>query len=71
MDKTLRFKTNINCGGCVASVTPALNEVEGIRHWEVDTQSSDKILTVHAEGISEADVITAVQDAGFDIELLN
>jgi hypothetical protein len=33
----LHFKTNINCGGCVAKVTPKLNETEGICHWSVDT----------------------------------
>jgi hypothetical protein len=31
--KTLKFKTNINCGGCLAKVTPFLNE-EKTRHPE-------------------------------------
>lgn len=71
MDKTLKFKTNINCGGCVAKVTPALNEVKGIRHWEVDTQNKDKLLTVHVEEISEEEVVAVVQEAGFRIEVLH
>lgn len=66
----LQFKTNINCGGCVASVTPFLNEVEGISHWEVDTTNKDKILTVHSDGITKEEVIQKVQEAGFKIELL-
>lgn len=37
--ETLQFKTNINCSGCVAKVTPELNETEGIWHWNVDTNS--------------------------------
>ena len=70
METTLKFKTNINCGGCVEKVTPHLNEVEGICHWEVDTTDAHKILTVHSEGISEEQVIQTVQNAGFKIETL-
>lgn len=69
--KTLQFKTNINCGGCVATVTPFLNNAEGICQWEVDTTNKDKILTVKAEQISEQQIIDTVQKAGFKIEPLN
>lgn len=68
LDKTLKFKTNINCGGCVAKVTPFLNEADGVCHWEVDTTNKDKILSVHSEGITEQEVIQKVQEAGFKIE---
>lgn len=47
--KTLKFKTNINCSGCVSSVTPHLNNMEGVRNWKVDTQDPDKVLTIEAE----------------------
>ena len=40
--KTLKFKTNINCGGCVSKVTPFLNNQEGVESWEVDTVNPDK-----------------------------
>ncbi|MBN8703165.1 MAG: heavy-metal-associated domain-containing protein [Bacteroidetes bacterium] len=70
-DKIIKFKTNINCGGCVAKVTPFLNEAEGICHWEVDTENKDKILSVHTEEISEEEVIKKVKEAGFKIELIN
>ena len=66
--RTLKFKTNINCGGCVAKVTPKLNETEGICHWSVDTTNPDKILTVETENISAKEVIEAVSKAGFKIE---
>ncbi|HRG39429.1 MAG TPA: heavy-metal-associated domain-containing protein [Bacteroidia bacterium] len=69
-DKIIKFKTNINCGGCVAKVTPFLNEAEGICHWEVDTENKDKILSVHTEEISEEEVIKKVKEAGFKIEIL-
>jgi len=70
-NKNLQFKTNINCGGCVAKVTPFLNEADGICHWEVDTINKDKILSVHSDGITKEEVIQKVQEAGFKIELLN
>ena len=66
--ETLQFKTNINCGGCVAKVTPKLNETEGICHWSVDTNNPDKILTVETKDISAKEIIEAVNKAGFKAE---
>lgn len=65
------FKTNINCGGCLARVTSALDSSEGICHWEVDLNSKEKTLSIHSDGISEKEIIETVQQAGFDIEPLN
>jgi len=70
-NKNLQFKTNINCSGCVAKVTPFLNESMNIGHWEVDTNNKDKILSVHSKGIKTEEVIQKVQEAGFKIESLN
>ena len=64
-----QFKTNINCGSCIRSVTNFLNELEGVERWEVDTEDPDKVLTVEG-GMEEAAVIEAVEDAGFDAESL-
>ncbi len=68
--KTLQFKTNIKCGGCVAQVTPHLNTVEGIIHWEVDTAHPQKILTVKTDQAGASEVKKAVQNAGFAAEPL-
>lgn len=65
-----RFKTNINCGGCVEKVTPFLDKVEGIKSWKVDTNDADKILTVETEGAGEEQVVEAVKKAGFNIEVI-
>ncbi|MCE7044475.1 heavy-metal-associated domain-containing protein [Dyadobacter sp. CY312] len=70
-DKNFQFKTNINCGGCVAKVTPFLNDAEGVCHWEVDTTNKDKVLTVKSEGITEQEVMEIIQKTGFKIEPLN
>ena len=68
METPLKFKTTINCGGCLAAVTPSLNQSVGEGNWQVDIDNPDKILTVHA-GTADADtVITAVSKAGFKAE---
>jgi len=69
MDK--KFKTNINCGNCVRSVTGFLNDVTNIESWEVDTNNPDKILTVKGENCNTTSIIEAVEEAGFDIEAMN
>lgn len=69
--KTFQFKTNINCGGCIKSVTPHLDNAEGIAKWEVDTTNPDKILTVQSEGISEDEVIEVVKKAGYNIAVIH
>ena len=66
--ETLKFKTNINCGGCIAKVTPSLNETIGENNWQVDTQNPNKILTVSGTEVNKSEVIRAVQKAGFKAE---
>lgn len=68
--RTLRFKTNINCSNCVAKVTPFLDKKEGISSWKVDTDNSDKILTVETEDLEEVDIIKTVKRTGFEAEAL-
>lgn len=63
--ETLTFKTNINCGGCVAKVTPHLTEEKGIKNWTVDTANPQKILTVETDTLSENEVIQILKEAGF------
>jgi copper chaperone CopZ len=68
---TLQFKTNINCGNCIKSVTPFLNALETVDRWQVNTDVSDKILSVEteeSEAMVKQQVEKAVQDAGFRIE---
>ena len=69
--KTIQLKTNINCGGCVAKVTPALNEAIGENNWQVDTQNRGKILTVSGTEVNKDEVIKAVKKAGFKAEEVN
>ncbi|QKG55555.1 heavy-metal-associated domain-containing protein [Hymenobacter sp. BRD128] len=67
----LRFKTTINCGGCIKAVTPALNKEVGAENWQVDTASPDKVLTITSGRVSAAQVLAAVEQAGFQITPLS
>ena len=64
--KTLKFKTNINCNGCIATVTPSLNQVKGIEKWNVDISNPQKILTVETSDLSEDEIISVVNKAGYN-----
>lgn len=67
-NQEFKFKTNINCSGCVAAVKPHLDAASGISSWEVDTDNRDKILTVQSNGISEQEVMDTIKKAGYTIE---
>lgn len=68
--KTIKFKTNINCGSCIKSVTPALNELDNVDLWSVDTENPDKVLTIELDDDNETVVVEAVKSAGFEIEVI-
>jgi len=69
--ETLKFKTNIKCSGCIATVTPYLNEVSGQDTWKVDLESPDKVLVIDKrKEITSADVVSALQKAGYRAEAL-
>lgn len=63
------FKSNIKCMGCVASVTPELEKVEGLASWNVDITNPNKWLTVDVESEEVLDAVQdAVEKAGFKAE---
>ncbi|MCX6215483.1 heavy metal transport/detoxification protein [Spirosoma sp.] len=65
----LKFKTNIKCGNCIATVTPFLNEAVGEGNWEVDVKDPKKVLTVST---ATADTVRqAIEKAGYKAEPLN
>lgn len=65
MEKT-KFKTNIKCSSCVATVTPFLNEAGGENNWQVDLQDPERILTVAM--MDNKKVIEALKKAGYKAE---
>lgn len=67
--EALKFKTTIKCSGCVAKVTPFLNEALGEDNWEVDYNNPLKVLTVVDEK-DQVKVIRAIEKAGYKAEPL-
>lgn len=67
-NQTLKFKTTLDCGGCVSKVQADLDNANGIEKWNVDTSNSDKILTVESSGITPEQVIDIVKAKGFEAE---
>jgi copper chaperone CopZ len=67
--ETIKFNTNIKCSGCVAKVTPFLNDALGEDNWEVDYNNPSKVLTVVGEK-DQAKVIRAVEKAGYKADPL-
>jgi len=68
--KTLKFKTNVNCGGCIATVTPYLNKLSGLDKWSVDTSNPNKILTVETADLDPAVIIDTLKEAGYKGEVI-
>ena len=67
----VRFKTTIQCNGCLSKVTPKLNEILKEQSWSVDLESDDRILTVNDDNVSLDAVVSAVKSVGFEIEELS
>ena len=64
----LKFKTNIKCSGCIAQVTPHLDNTVGNSNWKIDLQNPDKILIVSANDVMKDTIVEAVRKAGFKID---
>ncbi|MBX2947468.1 MAG: heavy-metal-associated domain-containing protein [Cyclobacteriaceae bacterium] len=65
--KKKKFKTNIKCSVCVATVTPFLNETAGEGQWKVDLTSPERTLTVETDA-SEEQIREALLKAGYNGE---
>lgn len=64
--ETLKFKTNIKCGGCIAAVSPHLNNIPEIARWEVDTDNPEKILSIATTApLDPQRVISTLEKAGY------
>jgi copper chaperone CopZ len=62
-----KYKTNLNCGSCVAAVKPRLDGDPAIESWSVDTSQPNKVLTVQGDGVSSEAVRAHVASAGFKV----
>lgn len=65
MQTTLTVQ-GMTCGGCAKSVERAINELTGISSVAVDWQAGQVVVS-HDDTVSQADIIGAIEDAGFDV----
>ena len=70
MTKTLTYKTNIKCNGCIATVTPFFKKNESIKKWVVDLDSEDRVLTVELEDGEASEVEALIKEAGYESEAI-
>mgnify|MGYP003691478951 CR=1 FL=1 len=66
----MKFKTNINCGSCIASVTPVLDEIAGPGNWEVNTNLPLKILSIDKPGLSPEEITLKLSEIGYKADLV-
>jgi len=66
--KTLKFKTNINCGNCLATAKPFLDKIKNVQGWHVEINEPEKILTVEGDHVEPENVVEMVQMAGYKAE---
>ena len=66
--ETIKLKTSVKCNGCIATVTPFLDNLEGLERWSVDLNDPQRILTADISEISAEDVISVLHKAGFKAE---
>lgn len=67
---TLKFKSNINCTGCLSKVTPVLNDEKAIQQWDVNLEHDDRTLTVETNDLSAEEVQKTVSKVGFKAQLI-
>lgn len=58
----------MTCGGCVNSVTKALNGVEGVQEINVSLEGSNATVKYDESKTTVTALKTAVEDAGYDAE---
>ena len=67
---TLKFKSNINCTGCLSKVTPVMNDEKAIQQWDVNLEHDDRTLTVETNDLSAEEVQKIVGKVDFKAQLI-
>jgi len=68
--KKYQFKSDIKCTGCMAKVAPFLDQHSGIKKWEVDIFTPQKVLTVESDDLTEEEIKKLVKEAGFNAQTI-
>ena len=65
--ETKIFDTDIHCEKCVETLTPILNEEEGINEWAIDLKPEVKTLTVSGDTVSTTYIDEILSKGGFKV----
>ncbi len=60
--------TGMTCNGCVKSVTRVLEELDGVENVQVSLSGSTNVVFDESK-VSIAQLIEAIEDAGFEAEI--
>lgn len=60
----------MTCGGCAKSVTRVLSDIQGVAQVDVDWQNGRVVVQVDTAQTAVQALVDAVEDAGFDAEVL-
>jgi copper chaperone CopZ len=70
--KSIQFKTNLKCNGCINAIKPNIEAIKEIKSWRVFLDVQEKTLEVDFENSTEEEIANAVQkvvkEAGYIIE---
>jgi copper chaperone CopZ len=70
--KSIQFKTNLKCNGCINAIKPNIEAIKDIKSWRVFLDVQEKTLEVDFENSTEDEIANAVQkvvkEAGYIIE---
>ena len=64
----MKFKTNIKCDGCIATVTPVLDQAVGAGNWQVDLVDPQRVLTVEHAAVSADAIKASLATVGYQAE---
>jgi hypothetical protein len=64
---TLRVKTDLRCGACVAKVRPLLDAAPDVTRWEADVSTPDKVLTLEGDGLTAERAGALIGPAGYRV----
>ncbi|MBH0154967.1 MULTISPECIES: copper chaperone CopZ [Fictibacillus] len=65
--KTLNVE-GMTCGHCKASVTNALNELDGVKNVVVHLETGKVDVEVDSSKVTDAEMREAIEDQGFDVK---
>ena len=66
----LIFKTNLNNPELINQAIPFIQNIQGIKRWNVDINDCDNVLRIEATELSPRSVEAVLQNAGYYCEEL-